>query len=225
MKEEWRDVKDYEGYYQVSNLGNVRSLERIICDGTVRPANLRKLCNDGLGYKHVCLNKDGTNKTIKVHRLVATAFIPNPESKPFLDHINTIRDDNRVENLRWVTPKENYHNSKSKAKIQYNRNMFSFLGKVKKGAKSVLEYDLQGNFIREWVCVRYIMENTNLKSNRGIYSCAYGDKKHYQDKVYRWKEGDNIQKKIETGLSDMEIKAIIEKWRNKTPECTDGSMF
>lgn len=225
MEEEWRDIKGYEGYYQVSNFGNVKSLERVVCDGSIRASRIVKNRLDDKGYYHVNLRKDLINKTAKVHQLVARAFIQNPEDKKWIDHINTIRTDNHIDNLRWVTPKENYHNKLSKAKMEYQNNMFVFSGKINKNARSVIEYDLHGNYIREWACVRYIMESTNLKSNRGIYSCAYGDKKHLRDKVYRWKGGNDIPRKIETGLSEREIELITERWSDKTPICTDGSIF
>lgn len=221
----WKSVVGYEGYYEVSNLGNVRALERVICDGTIRPARIRKLCNDGLGYKHVSLGKNGLNRTVKVHRLVAKAFIPNPENKPFLDHINTIRSDNRVENLRWVTPKENNANILSIKKAKYTLKMNAFRGKINNGARSILEYDLNGNFIKEWVSISRLIENSNIKNNSLIYACADGRRRYHKCQTYRWKEGGKIPLKIETGLSEREIEIITERWRDKTPICTDGTLF
>jgi hypothetical protein len=92
--EEWRDVVGYEGLYEISNMGNVRR------DG----------CNRSIGGKRYCnidLYKDTVCKWFGVHRLVAKAFITNPDNKPEVDHINKNTKDNRVENLRWVTSKEN----------------------------------------------------------------------------------------------------------------------
>ena len=114
--EEWRDIYyfdkikdewiDFRGIYQVSNLGRVKSLG----NDKTRKERILKVTPDKGGYLQVFLYKNGKRKTFKVHRLVATMFIPNPENKTFIDHINTIRDDNRVENLRWVTQKENNNN-------------------------------------------------------------------------------------------------------------------
>lgn len=102
-KEIWRTIEGYNGMYQVSNLGNVKSLrfgkERVL-----------KTAFDNNGYHRLGLYKDGKVKKWYVHRLVCEAFIPNPDDKPCIDHINTDRTDNRVENLRWATVKENQNN-------------------------------------------------------------------------------------------------------------------
>lgn len=115
-KEEWRPVIGYEGLYEVSDWGNVRTVERIIdmfmflqskyVKRKIKCKLLSKF-KDKDGYDGVNFKIKGVHKLGKVHRLVAEAFIPNPENKPYIDHINGIRDDNRVENLRWCTQKEN----------------------------------------------------------------------------------------------------------------------
>ena len=118
MEEEWRIIKDYP-HYAVSNMGRVKVLSHVVYykDGRVRHnrENIKTLTRKD-GYLMVRLhNKQGSKGTlIKVHRLVAQAFIPNPQRKPSIDHINTIRDDNRIENLRWVTPHENSMNEISR---------------------------------------------------------------------------------------------------------------
>lgn len=101
--EEWKDVKGYEGLYQISNLGRIRSL--IGSESRILKPHI-----NGKGYRRIGIYKDGIRKRYDIHRLVAIAFIPNPENKECVDHINTIRTDNRVENLRWVTFKENMNN-------------------------------------------------------------------------------------------------------------------
>lgn len=113
MEEIWVDIKGYEGLYQVSNQGRVKSLDRIIVKENGNKQNLKgKILKQKIhkGYYTVYLSKNGNVKTVRVHRLIAMAFIPNPKNKPFIDHINTITTDNRIENLRWVTPKENSNN-------------------------------------------------------------------------------------------------------------------
>lgn len=113
MIEEFRDIKGYEGIYQVSNLGNVRSLDRYVghpqkgergrfCKGITL-----KLLSDKDGYHKVNLKKKQKGNNQIVHRLVANAFIENPQNKPQVNHINGLKNDNRLENLEWVTLSEN----------------------------------------------------------------------------------------------------------------------
>ena len=127
MKEEWKPITvDGEIYenYSVSSEGNIRN------DKTGRILKKRK---DKYGYEQIGLYKNGKGKTFLVHRLVAEAFIPNPDNKPCIDHINTIRDDNRVENLKWVTHKENNNNpltrkNNSEARKGENNPMYGRTG-------------------------------------------------------------------------------------------------
>lgn len=121
MAEIWKDVVGYEGLYQVSNEGNVKSVDRIIKQksryGTFFERFYKgkklKQFTDKDGYKLVDLSKQDGGKLQRINRLVAFAFIPNPDNKPMVDHINTNRADNRVENLRWVSGKENASNEKT----------------------------------------------------------------------------------------------------------------
>lgn len=113
MEEVWKDIRGWEGYYQVSNIGRVRSLDRIVKSSRFEKhckGQILKLRYDKDGYLTVHLRnaEKGKNRLAKVHRLVADAFIFNPDMfRDSIDHINGKRDDNRVENLRWCTVKEN----------------------------------------------------------------------------------------------------------------------
>ena len=99
----WKDIPGYEGRYQASNLGRIKSILR----GETR---IKKPYLDKYGYLQVCININGTQCNKRVHRLIAKTFIENLDNKPHIDHINTIKTDNRVSNLRWVTHKENMNN-------------------------------------------------------------------------------------------------------------------
>lgn len=98
----WKDVVGYEGLYQVSNLGRVKSFNY----KHLKKTKILKQQLKHQGYLELLLTKDKISRYIGVHRLVAMAFISNPNNKPQVDHINTIRHDNRVENLRWATQSE-----------------------------------------------------------------------------------------------------------------------
>lgn len=116
--ETWRDIKGYEGLYQVSNEGRVKSLDRTVKSwwGTQFVAGrLLKPHTNKRGYSQVALCKNGKISVKLVHRLVAEAFIPNLDNKPCIDHIVPLRDGgtNHVENLHWCTYKENINNPKT----------------------------------------------------------------------------------------------------------------
>ena len=100
MNEEWRDIEGYEGLYQVSNLGRVRSLN---CRGHKGCIGILTPRLDGKGYEMVALYKEGKARNTKVHRLVAQAFIPNPNNYPQVNHKDENKINNNVSNLEWCT--------------------------------------------------------------------------------------------------------------------------
>ena len=107
----WKDIDGYEGYYQVSNFGNVKSLSRIKKvkgNGSfIMPEKLLGLNVTKSGYVNVCLFIFPIKKTFRLHKLVAKAFLENKDKKPQINHINGIKTDNRAKNLEWVTASEN----------------------------------------------------------------------------------------------------------------------
>lgn len=155
MKEIWKDIADYEGYYQVSNLGNVRSCDRKIYSKngnpltpyTIRKSQIIRPNTSGL-YNQVGLHKDGHMKNCTVHRLVAETFIENPRSVRYVNHIDGNKKNNHVDNLEWVTHSEN---KKHAFKIGLQKPL---RGSKSPSSKVVLQYDLDGNLIKRWVCMK-----------------------------------------------------------------------
>lgn len=157
INEVWRDIKGFEGLYQVSNLGRVKSLkcgkEKILKPG-------KTTC----GYLQVILSKDGKTKAYKVHRLVANTFIPNPNNLETVNHINEDKTDNRVENLEWMNYKDNKRYS---------------------SAVAVNQYTLDGKFIRTWDCMNEIHIQLGF-SQGGIWFCCQGKRKSSHGFIWRY---------------------------------------
>lgn len=174
--EEWRDIKDYPNY-QVSNFGNVKSKERYTKqrNGTnLRKERILKSQKDKKGYHYVRLYNNEGWKYFKIHYLVAKTFIPNANNKPTVDHINRNKDDNNMFNLRWADYIEQANN-KDKTKIIENMKI---LGKKphKNRAKKVKQYDLNNNFIKEFISSREASKLLNI-SETSISNCIRGDSK------------------------------------------------
>lgn len=104
MSEIWKPVVEYEGLYEVSNLGRVKSLPR---NGTTRQERILKPTLKKSGYVDICLQKKGKRKYTHLHQIVARAFIPNPDNKPQVNHIDGNKQNNAVDNLEWNTASEN----------------------------------------------------------------------------------------------------------------------
>lgn len=125
MKKEWKAIEGFEGLYEVSNHGEVKSLERFVeNNGGLQKKHeklLKKTRRKSTGHCMVVLCKEGKTYPKLVHRLVAQAFIPNPENKPVVDHIDTNTANNRADNLRWVTVKENANNPLTRKHISQSK--------------------------------------------------------------------------------------------------------
>lgn len=125
MKEVWKDIDGYEGYYKVSNLGRVKSIERKITytnsNGITRQHPVKEMIiaqkTDKHGYQKVSLKKEKQRKLCGVHRLVAQAFIDNPDNLPLVNHKDEIRGNNNVLNLEWCTYKYNNNYGNARAKM------------------------------------------------------------------------------------------------------------
>lgn len=160
MKEEWRDIKGYEGYYQVSNLGRVKSLSRIVqhkrygtypvCGKALKPSKQRQ----GYLMAHVCINN--RKKGVLIHRLVASAFIPNPHDKKTVNHKDGDKANNHVSNLEWATQSENIIHAFSTGLQKPNCG-------IKNGhSKPVIQMDLDGNIISKYHTAREAFKMTGV---------------------------------------------------------------
>ena len=183
MEEVWKNIKGYEGRYKVSNKGRFLSL-RYGRKGKYqdrKPRLLKKSINSA-GYYVVGL----LGKQHFVHRLVADAFIPNPENKPCVDHIDTNTLNNDLANLRWSTIKENVNNPISREKR--NQKLWELL-KGKFGVDSnkhrkVYQYSLEGKFIKEWGCMSDACRELGINSSSMTKNCQG---LQTQAKGYIWK--------------------------------------
>lgn len=162
--EEWKDIKDYEGKFQVSSYGNIRNIN-YYGTGIIKIVNQRPNEN---GYMVVSLSKNKKTKLCYVHRLVAETFLPNPENKPEVNHIDEDKTNNRVENLEWKTHRGNCnHGTRNERIFEKTTN-----GKC---SKKVLQFSKSGEFIREWPSV---MEcSRNGYDFRNVSACCLGKRK------------------------------------------------
>lgn len=170
MTEIWRDIEGYEGLYQVSNKGHVKSLkwgkERI----------LRPMINSS-GYLKVQLYKNTAHQYRYIHRLVAITFIQNPDNKPQVNHKDENKLNNCVENLEWSTAKEN--------------NNFGTRNERAGNSLSIpiLQYSKSGEFIREWQSAAEVERVLGI-NNSNITKCCKCKRKYAGSFIWRYKEKD-----------------------------------
>lgn len=202
-KEIWKDVVGYEGLYQVSNLGRVRMSKN---------KKIKAILEDAYGYLVVKMTKDKVVKYIKVHRLVAMAFIENDDNKPCVDHIDTNKYNNNASNLRWVTQKENVNNPLSKKHQsiaamgrKYSKNTHlkwsiqrRGVGNVmfgknhteiskKKMSKPILQIDANGKIIKEYYGVTDASVKTGIH-RQNISEVLNGRRKHACGYFWKYKK-------------------------------------
>lgn len=162
--EDWRSVEGFEGLYEVSNYGRVRSVDHYVkCNSGRRlvKGRLLKVCDRGNGYAFVTMGKDGKQYNVSVHIVVAKAFIPNPNNLPCVNHKDENPRNNCVDNLEWCT---------------YGYNLsYNDLAKRKAVDKRlpILQYSKDGKFIKEWSHAREAAEELGL-NKRAIYNCCQG---------------------------------------------------
>ena len=152
MKEVWKAIKGYEDLYEVSNTGIIRSIDRKVHYRDVREKNIsgsiKKPTLNVKGYLKVTLFKNGKGTTKEIQRIVAEAFIPNPNNKNQVNHIDGNKTNNNVSNLEWCTPKENSQHR---------------LHVLKKGIVAVNQFDMNGKFIRSYASIKEAARENNIK--------------------------------------------------------------
>ena len=165
IEEVWRPVKGYEGIYEVSNIGKVKSCERIVIRSNGRkinfPEKIMKPSINHKGYEVIDLRKNGKRECGFVHRLVGKAFIENPNNKKQINHKNGIKTDNDVRNLEWVTNQENM--------IHAYKNGLKDNKKASESRKRKIDQlTLEGDFIKSYNSINDATKYTNAKNISGV---------------------------------------------------------
>lgn len=166
--EKWKPIEGYEGLYEVSDWGDVKSLN-------YNHTGKEKILSVGLcwGYHIVGLCKDGISKTHKVHRLVAQAFIPNPDNLPCVNHKDEVRSNNHVGNLEWCS-------------YQYNNNYGTCRQRsIKNKKKKVSQYNLNGEFIKEWDSAKDVQRVSGYNAAH-INECCKGKRRTAHNFIWQY---------------------------------------
>lgn len=181
--ENWKQIDGYKPIYQVSDQGRIRSLARSTNDNGGlfhRKERILKFSKSKLGYMLVYLyNENGKKKTIPVHQIVARAFIPNPENKPEVDHKDGDKTNNAVDNLRWVTHKENCANPITARKQK------EYIGKKAKHKKTIAAYKLSGELVGVWPTITIAAKETNT-CRHSISYAANGKYKSANNLIWKY---------------------------------------
>ena len=152
-----KDIENFEGLYAVTPKGEVWSY---------RSKRFLKPYADTSGYLMVQLCKNGQKKTCRIHRLVAEAYLPNPEGLPQVDHIDNIKTHNYLQNLQWITNRDNSRKANN---------------------KPILQYDLEGNFIKEWQSAA----DVGKKASKAINNCLKGRTKTAYNYIWKYKNEED----------------------------------
>lgn len=177
MKEEiWKDIKDYEGLYQISNLGNVKRVQhkRYDRNQTLKEKRIKVIFPQNKSYPYFSLCKNGVAKNHHLHRVIATAFIDNPNNYPCINHIDGNKQNNCLDNLEWCSYS---HNNKEACRLKLNCGT----------AKTTLQFDKQGNLIKEWFSTRQAEKELNI-ANGKISACCIGKRNSAGGYIWKYKE-------------------------------------
>ena len=186
MEEIWKDINGYEGSYQVSNMGRIRSLDKVVqCRFGKTAVKKGKILRQrkNVGYLYICLSNKGVHKVYRVHILVAKAFVDNQESKPQVNHKNGNKTDNRAENLEWVSAKDNLMHA-------WKNNL------NKRGEpKEIYQYDKNGKLVNKYESAKEASRKTGI-DHANICRCASKESYHTAG-GYIWKWGKKLSEQKE----------------------------
>lgn len=162
----WKEIQGYEGLYSINELGEVLSHGKTKCGnrGGIRKDKILKTNLNKYGYLTVSLQKSYKVKTLKIHRLVALYFIPNPENKEQVNHKNGIKTDNSIQNLEWVTHSENIQHSYTVLKRVGNR--LGLFGIDNDKSKKVKQYSLDGNLLNIFSAQKEAERETGIRQGK-----------------------------------------------------------
>ncbi len=196
MEEVWKDIKGYEGLYQVSNLGRVKSVTHDVIDSigrhSVKEGRILSLRNSTkTGYPTINLAKDGKFKSFNIHRLVAEAFIPNPKNLPCVNHKDESRDNNCVNNLEWCTYK--YNNTYGTASERRTKRLREYFNSHEvighpHHVKPIVQYSLSGKVVREFTSINAAERELGFSPSSGISACCSGKLHTAYGYVWRFKD-------------------------------------
>lgn len=187
MEEIWKDIPGFEGLYQASNIGNIKSVERTVMFGknqrTVKQAILHPFKKDN-GYLVVKLYKDHKQYTVYVHRIIAMIYCDGYSEEMDVNHKDGIKDNNIYSNLEWCTRAENVRHS-----ISVLKNKIGNFTKGRKFQKPIIQLSLTGEKIREWNSAYEVQRILGI-SESAIRRCLYSSKRksegNYQSNGYKW---------------------------------------
>jgi hypothetical protein len=164
----WKDIEGFEGLYQVSSYGRVRSFDRYDRMGRVKRGTILAPCDNSRGYKYVCLCKDGSKKHEYIHRLVAMHFLINDRNCSQINHKDENKSNNNLSNLEWCTPSENINYGNAIHKIKTNRNHASIGVKFR---KKVSQFDRCGLLIALWPSITAAAKALGCSDSAIVIAC------------------------------------------------------
>ena len=187
----WKEINGYEGIFQISDNGKVKSLYG-------RKPRIRKPYKKENGYLSISLSKGGVSKTFYIHRLVAEAFIPNPENLPQVNHKDENKTNNNVNNLEWCTALYNLNYGTYRERVSNSKT------NNPKVSKKVMQFDLEGNFVSEYPSVKETSRQTGF-IHQNIQACCKEKSRMCNSYIFLYKKD----------FSEEYLKKRIEKTKEK----------